>query len=138
MEPNILAATIAGVSAIAGAAVGGVFPWLSQRDHKARERAAKRIERLENEVRARIALEKAAIEWIVELRGKDEQGAGVQRELRQRAVGCAFVVCLHATIVGGVFSMFEQWQACQFHGAIVMLFQDPMTSNLGDRVVVLV
>jgi hypothetical protein len=85
MDPNILAATIAGVSAIAGAAVGGVFPWLSQRDQKARERAAQRIERLENEVRARIALEKAAIEWIVELRGKDEQGAGVQRELRQRA-----------------------------------------------------
>lgn len=85
MDTNILAAIIAGCAAIAGAAVGGLFPWLSQRDQKARERATKRIERLENEVRARIALEKAAIEWIVELRGKVEQGAGVQRELRQRA-----------------------------------------------------
>ena len=85
MDTNILAAIIAGSAAIAGAAVGGLFPWLSQRDQKARERATKRIERLEKEVRARIALEKAAVEWIVELRRKGEQGAGVQRELRQRA-----------------------------------------------------
>lgn len=84
MDTNIFAAIIAGGAAIAGAAVGGLFPWLSQRDQKARERAAKRIERLENEVRARIALEKAAVEWIVDLRGKDEQGEGVKRELRQR------------------------------------------------------
>jgi len=85
VDTNILAAIIAGSAAIAGAALGGLFPWLSQRDQKARERATKRIERLEKEVRARIALEKAAVEWIVELRGHGEQGAGVQRELRQRA-----------------------------------------------------
>jgi len=85
VDTNIFAAIIAGSAAIAGAAVGGLFPWLSQRDQKARERATKRIERLEKEVRARIALEKAAVEWIVELRGQGEQGAGVQRELRQRA-----------------------------------------------------
>ena len=85
MDTNILAAIIAGSAAIAGAAVGGLFPSLSQRDQNARKRATKRLERLENEVRARIALEKAAVEWIVELRGKGEQGAGVQRELRQRA-----------------------------------------------------
>jgi hypothetical protein len=85
MDSNLLAAIVAGGAAIAGAAIGGLFPWLSQRDQKARERDAKRIKRLENEVRARIALEKAAIDWIVELRGMEEQGAGVQRTLRRRA-----------------------------------------------------
>jgi hypothetical protein len=85
MDANILSAIIAGGAAIAGAVVGGVFPWLSQRDKKERERAAKRIERLKEEVRARIALEKAAIDWILELKGSVQQGAGVQRELRNRA-----------------------------------------------------
>jgi len=43
LDSNILAAIIVGVAAIAGAAVGGIFPWLSQRDQKARERDARRI-----------------------------------------------------------------------------------------------
>lgn len=85
MEKEILSAVIAAGAAISGAVLGGLFPWLTQRDEKARDRAAKRIERLEKEVRARIALEKAAVEWIVELRDKGEEGTGVKRELRSRA-----------------------------------------------------
>lgn len=85
MDTSILSAVITGGAVVVGAVAGSLIALLAQRDQKARERAAKRIELLEKEVRARIALEKAAVEWIVELRGKGEQGAGVQRELRQRA-----------------------------------------------------
>jgi hypothetical protein len=85
MENEILSAIIAAVAAISGAVFGGLFPWLTQRDKKVRDRATRKIERFKKEVRARIALEKAAVEWIVELRGKGEEGTGVKRELRARA-----------------------------------------------------
>jgi hypothetical protein len=85
METEVVTAISAAIAAVAGALLGGLFPWLTQRNTEVRIRQAMRIERLEKEVRARIALEKAAVDWLVELRNKGEEGAGVKRELRNRA-----------------------------------------------------
>ena len=84
MDTHILAALIAGIAAVSGAALGGLFPWLTQRDQKARERDSKWISKLENELRARIALEEDAVAWIVELQNKGEKGARVKVQLRDR------------------------------------------------------
>jgi hypothetical protein len=85
MGTEIVTAIIAATSAVAGAVLGGLFPWLAQRDKKARDRDSKRIAMLEKEVRARIGLEEAAVEWIVDLKKTGEKGIGVKRELRSRA-----------------------------------------------------
>jgi hypothetical protein len=74
METEVVTAISAAIAAVAGALLGGLFPWLTQRNTEVRIRQAMRIERLEKEVRARIALEKAAVDWLVELRNKGEEG----------------------------------------------------------------
>jgi hypothetical protein len=84
MEKEVVASIIAGSAGVAGATVGALFSWLLQRDTKARERDRKWIEKLEKEVRARIALEKAAVKWIAELKNIEGEGVGVKRELRNR------------------------------------------------------
>lgn len=84
MEKEVVASIIAGSAGVAGAIVGGLFSWLLQRDTKAREGDRKRIEKLRKEVRARIALEKAAVKWIAELKNIEGEGVGVKRELRDR------------------------------------------------------
>jgi hypothetical protein len=77
MGTEIVTAIIAATSAVAGAVLGGLFPWLAQRDKKARDRDSKRIAMLEKEVRARIGLEEAAVEWIVDLKKQARKGLGL-------------------------------------------------------------
>jgi hypothetical protein len=83
-QESILSALIVGGAAIVGALIGGLFPWLTQRDQARLARAEKRVARLEEEVRARMDGEEAAVAWIAELRGRGEIGDGLKRQLRDR------------------------------------------------------
>lgn len=65
------------------AAGGWVFAYLMQRGAKRRASLERKLTRLEDEVRARIALEKAACEWLSEKTQKTP--LAVKLELRKRA-----------------------------------------------------
>lgn len=65
------------------AAGGWIFAYLMQRDAKQRARLERKLRQLEDEVRVRIALEKAACEWLSELSTKTPHAAKL--ELRKRA-----------------------------------------------------
>lgn len=85
METEIITAIIVATAAVVGASLGSFLTLLVQRDKEAREQDSKRIDMLEDEVLARIGLEKAAVDWIVALKNTGEKGVGVQRELRSQA-----------------------------------------------------
>ena len=84
MTTEVITAIIAATAAVVGASLGALLTWLTQRDQKARERDSDRIAALKNEVLARIELEEAAVEWIVDLKNTGEKGVGVKRALRDR------------------------------------------------------
>ena len=61
-------------------AIGGwIFSYLLQRDAKRTVQNERKITRLEDEIRARIALEKAACEWVAELTSRTSEA--VKREI---------------------------------------------------------
>jgi len=63
-------------------AVGGwVFTYKLHNQSKKLQGQAAKIKKLQDEVRARISLEKAACEWIIEIRGGDVKERSVKLEL---------------------------------------------------------
>jgi hypothetical protein len=82
LEKEVIIAIFGSVTTLAVAIGGWAFAWAMQRDAKKRERQQKRIAKLEDEVRARMAEEKSASEWIAELTNKTFQAAML--ELRSR------------------------------------------------------
>ena len=65
-------------------AIGGwTFAYLMQREKKLIASQKRKMEKFQVEVRARIALEKAACEWLSELTHRTNDA--VKRELRNRA-----------------------------------------------------
>lgn len=65
-------------------AVGGwVFGYRMQSEARRLARLEKKVNHLETEVRARIALEKAACDWLAELTSRTPEA--VKRDLRNRA-----------------------------------------------------
>jgi hypothetical protein len=79
----MLTALLGYLTTLLVAAGGWSFAYLMQRDAKRRRRLERKVARLENEVRARLALEKAACEWISELVNKTPRAP--QLKLRNRA-----------------------------------------------------
>lgn len=83
MNETMLTALLGYLTTLLVAAGGWMFAYLMQRDAKRRARLERKLSRLEDEVRARIALEKAACEWLGELSTKTPHAAKL--ELRKRA-----------------------------------------------------
>ena len=70
MTETMLTTLLGHLTTLLVAAGGWVFAYLMQRDAKRRASLERKLTRLEDEVRARIALEKAACEWLSELTQK--------------------------------------------------------------------
>ncbi|MCC7279355.1 MAG: hypothetical protein IT487_13715 [Chromatiaceae bacterium] len=83
MTETMLTTLLGHLTTLLVATGGWVFAYLMQRDAKLRARLEGKLTRLEDEVRARIALEKAACVWLSELTEKTHHAAKL--ELRKRA-----------------------------------------------------
>lgn len=83
MSETVLIAVAGNVVTLLVAFGGWIAAYLMQREAKGRKRLEDKVAKLEAEVRARIALEKAACDWLAEL--TDRSLDAVKRELRSRA-----------------------------------------------------
>lgn len=79
MQTEIIAALLG----MAGVLLGSLFGYLSQREAKKMQLMQLRIDRYRTEIRARIALEEAAIDWLIEL-GVSSSPQAVKIKLRDR------------------------------------------------------
>ena len=79
---SVLTALVGSCTALLIAVAGWIVSYLQGHNAKRLSRQQKRIERLEHDGRARIAVEKAACEWLSEALTRTE--ASVQQELRRR------------------------------------------------------
>ena len=79
---SVLTALVGSWTPLLIAVAGWIVSYLQGRNAKRLSRQQKRIERLEHDGRARIAVEKAACEWLSEALTRTE--ASVQQELRRR------------------------------------------------------
>ncbi len=75
MTTELWIAIGANVTSLLVAAGGWVFAWRLQREKTKRERRDKLLERALKEVRARIALEEAALDYIVDTLGAEKRQA---------------------------------------------------------------
>ena len=62
MQTEIIAALLG----MSGVLLGSLFGYLSQREAKKMQMMQRRIDRYRSEIRARIAVEEAAIAWLIE------------------------------------------------------------------------
>lgn len=83
MTETVLVALIANVMTLLVAIGGWVLTYKLQCDARRQARLERQVEKLGQEVRARIALEKAACEWLGEVTQRTAESA--KRELRRRA-----------------------------------------------------
>lgn len=83
MEAGVTAALIGAVTTGVVAIGGWAFAWGMQRETKARDRLRKRVAKLEQEVRARMAVEEAANDLIAELTQKPRKA--IMLQVRDRA-----------------------------------------------------
>ena len=83
MPETVLIALAGNVVTLLVAIGGWLVAYLMQREAKGRKRLEDRVVRLEAEVRARIALEKAACDWLAESTARTPDA--IKRDLRSRA-----------------------------------------------------
>lgn len=83
MTETLLVSLFSNIVTLLVAVGGWVFGYLMHADGKRRVQLERKISRLEDEVRARIALEKTACDWLSTLTKRSLRS--VQLELRQRA-----------------------------------------------------
>ena len=83
MSETLLIAAAGYVVTLLVAVGGWVFGYSMQNQARRLARLEKKVNQLESEVRARIALEKAACAWLAELTNRPSQS--VKLELRDRA-----------------------------------------------------
>lgn len=77
-----MVAVITSTTTMVVALGGWAFAYLMQRNANRLSNLARRVDRLSEEVRARIALEKAACDWLGEATGRSPDS--IKRELRTR------------------------------------------------------
>ena len=85
---EVMQVSILGSSVTLLVAIGGwIFAYLMQREAKRFARQERKIKKLEEEVRARIALEKAACAWLAELtsRTADAVKLDLRRKTQERS-----------------------------------------------------
>lgn len=82
MTENILIALLGNFITLLVATGGWVFAFYMHRDAKERERLARKVRRLEDELRSRIALEKTACALLSEETGKSPEA--VKRDIRNK------------------------------------------------------
>jgi len=83
MQSEIVIALITSTATLLVSTGGWVFAFFMQRRSQNLAKLERRIGRLENEVRARIAMERVACQWISEL--QKTTFAQAQRQVRSRA-----------------------------------------------------
>jgi hypothetical protein len=83
MDKEEVLVIIGSATTVAVAIGGWIFSWAMQRDAKTRDRLQKRVAKFEQEVLARIEVEKSASEWIAELSNLTPRAAML--EARKRA-----------------------------------------------------
>lgn len=82
MSNDVMVAIIGSTTTMMVALGGWIFAYLMQRNANKLSSQARRIDRLSDEVRARIALEKAACDWLGETTARSPDS--IKRELRTR------------------------------------------------------